>query len=162
MEYIRSLNQFQIAVQVKYLQHAMCITLLHEMTWSFWPILVICPSPIECYLLDCKNWYWDIPLMVVFLHSQHYLYELVIKTLVQHNLFYMLHQFLQYHVLSDSKPLVCKTSYFNKLVMEMGSLQNLKVISAFGLGLSVTVPGKHLPSCTPALSGHVKSKHFRL
>lgn len=37
---------------------------------------------------------------------QHYQYELVIKTLVQHNLFYMLHQFLQYHVLSDSKPLV--------------------------------------------------------
>lgn len=30
----------------------------------------------------------------------------MIKTLVQHNLFYMLHQFLQYHVLSDSKPLV--------------------------------------------------------
>ncbi|XP_037661480.1 regulator of MON1-CCZ1 complex isoform X2 [Choloepus didactylus] len=52
MEYIRSLNQFQIAVQ-------------------------------------------------------HYLHELVIKTLVQHNLFYMLHQFLQYHVLSDSKPLAC-------------------------------------------------------
>uniref|UniRef100_A0A8C9RT25 Regulator of MON1-CCZ1 n=1 Tax=Scleropages formosus TaxID=113540 RepID=A0A8C9RT25_SCLFO len=38
---------------------------------------------------------------------QHYLYELVIKTLVQHNLLYMLHQFLQYHVLSDSKPLAC-------------------------------------------------------
>ncbi|XP_042299307.1 regulator of MON1-CCZ1 complex isoform X2 [Sceloporus undulatus] len=38
---------------------------------------------------------------------QHYLYELVIKTLVQQNLFYMLHQFLQYHVLSDSKPLAC-------------------------------------------------------
>uniref|UniRef100_A0A3Q2QLV7 Regulator of MON1-CCZ1 n=1 Tax=Fundulus heteroclitus TaxID=8078 RepID=A0A3Q2QLV7_FUNHE len=38
---------------------------------------------------------------------QHYLYELVIKTLVQNNLFYMLHQFLQYHVLSDSKPLAC-------------------------------------------------------
>uniref|UniRef100_A0A674ACI5 Regulator of MON1-CCZ1 n=1 Tax=Salmo trutta TaxID=8032 RepID=A0A674ACI5_SALTR len=38
---------------------------------------------------------------------QHYLYELVIKMLVQHNLFYMLHQFLQYHVLSDSKPLAC-------------------------------------------------------
>ncbi|KAJ8776572.1 hypothetical protein J1605_015161 [Eschrichtius robustus] len=36
---------------------------------------------------------------------QHYLHELVIKTLVQHNLFYTLHQFLQYHVLSDSKPL---------------------------------------------------------
>uniref|UniRef100_A0A3B3B4I1 Regulator of MON1-CCZ1 n=1 Tax=Oryzias melastigma TaxID=30732 RepID=A0A3B3B4I1_ORYME len=38
---------------------------------------------------------------------QHYLYELVIKTLVHHNLFYMLHQFLQYHVLNDSKPLAC-------------------------------------------------------
>ncbi|CAH6777968.1 Rmc1 [Phodopus roborovskii] len=38
---------------------------------------------------------------------QHYFHELVIKTLVQHNLFYMLHQFLQYHVLSDSKPLAC-------------------------------------------------------
>ncbi|XP_025914396.1 regulator of MON1-CCZ1 complex isoform X2 [Apteryx rowi] len=43
----------------------------------------------------------------VFTEKKHYLYELVIKTLVQHNLFYMLHQFLQYHVLSDSKPLAC-------------------------------------------------------
>ncbi|CAB1349762.1 unnamed protein product [Coregonus sp. 'balchen'] len=41
---------------------------------------------------------------------QHYLYELVIKMLVQHNLFYMLHQFLQYHVLSDSKPLRLSTA----------------------------------------------------
>ncbi|XP_029516909.1 regulator of MON1-CCZ1 complex-like isoform X4 [Oncorhynchus nerka] len=40
---------------------------------------------------------------------QHYLYELVIKMLVQHKLFYMLHQFLQYHVLSDSKPLKAHT-----------------------------------------------------
>ncbi|ELU04563.1 hypothetical protein CAPTEDRAFT_178501 [Capitella teleta] len=38
---------------------------------------------------------------------QHYLYELIINTLVQHNCFYQLHQFLQYHVLSDSKPLAC-------------------------------------------------------
>lgn len=44
--------------------------------------------------------------LCVLVFWQHYLYELVIKTLVQHNLFYMLHQFLQYHVLSDSKPLV--------------------------------------------------------
>lgn len=106
--------------------------------------------------------YGGIPLNVFFLHSQHYLYELVIKTLVQHNLFYMLHQFLQYHVLSDSKPLVCKTSSSNKLVREVGSLQNFKVISTFALGLSLTVPGKHLPSCTSALAGHVKSKHFLL
>ncbi|XP_047649880.1 regulator of MON1-CCZ1 complex isoform X3 [Phacochoerus africanus] len=40
-------------------------------------------------------------------YTMHYLHELVIKTLVQHNLFYTLHQFLQYHVLSDSKPLAC-------------------------------------------------------
>ncbi|XP_064605810.1 regulator of MON1-CCZ1 complex-like [Liolophura sinensis] len=38
---------------------------------------------------------------------QHYLYELIINTLVHHNCFYQLHQFLQYHVLSDSKPLAC-------------------------------------------------------
>lgn len=45
-------------------------------------------------------------LLIFIFPFQHYLYELVIKTLVHHNLFYMLHQFLQYHVLSDSKPLV--------------------------------------------------------
>ncbi|CAG5119842.1 unnamed protein product [Candidula unifasciata] len=38
---------------------------------------------------------------------QHYLYELVINILVQNSCFYQLHQFLQYHVLSDSKPLAC-------------------------------------------------------
>ncbi|KAH9488827.1 Regulator of MON1-CCZ1 complex [Bulinus truncatus] len=38
---------------------------------------------------------------------QHYLYELIINVLVQNNCFYQLHQFLQYHVLSDSKPLAC-------------------------------------------------------
>lgn len=38
---------------------------------------------------------------------QHFLYELVVNTLVNHNCFYQLHQFLQYHVLSDSKPIAC-------------------------------------------------------
>ncbi|XP_052280303.1 regulator of MON1-CCZ1 complex-like isoform X2 [Dreissena polymorpha] len=38
---------------------------------------------------------------------QHYVYELLINTLVHNNCFYQLHQFLQYHVLSDSKPLAC-------------------------------------------------------
>ncbi|XP_065184010.1 regulator of MON1-CCZ1 complex-like [Sycon ciliatum] len=38
---------------------------------------------------------------------QHFLYEVVIKLLVENNQFYQLHQFLQYHVLSDSKPLAC-------------------------------------------------------
>lgn len=38
---------------------------------------------------------------------QHYLYELIINILVHNNCFYQLHQFLQYHVLGDSKPLAC-------------------------------------------------------
>lgn len=37
---------------------------------------------------------------------QHYLYEMIINILVRNNCFYQLHQFLQYHVLQDSKPLV--------------------------------------------------------
>jgi hypothetical protein len=37
---------------------------------------------------------------------QHYLHELVINALVQHKAYYQLHQLLQYHVVSDSKPLV--------------------------------------------------------
>jgi hypothetical protein len=37
---------------------------------------------------------------------QHYLHELVINSLVQHKAYYQLHQLLQYHVVSDSKPLV--------------------------------------------------------
>ncbi|XP_065843088.1 regulator of MON1-CCZ1 complex-like [Oscarella lobularis] len=35
------------------------------------------------------------------------LYELLIKTLVGNHCFYQLHQFIQYHVLSDSKQLAC-------------------------------------------------------
>lgn len=38
---------------------------------------------------------------------QHYLYELLINILVEHSCFYQLHQFLQYHVLSDSQHLAC-------------------------------------------------------
>ena len=45
-------------------------------------------------------------LMNVFV-LQHYLYELIINILVRNNCFYQLHQFLQYHVLADSKPLAC-------------------------------------------------------
>ncbi|XP_043465595.1 regulator of MON1-CCZ1 complex [Leptopilina heterotoma] len=38
---------------------------------------------------------------------QHYLHELVITTLVQRKAYYQLHQLLQYHVVTDSKPLAC-------------------------------------------------------
>ncbi|XP_014671760.1 PREDICTED: uncharacterized protein C18orf8-like [Priapulus caudatus] len=41
------------------------------------------------------------------IHVQHYLYELLINTLVQNGCFYQLHQMMQYHVLSDSKHLAC-------------------------------------------------------
>ncbi|XP_074113186.1 regulator of MON1-CCZ1 complex protein bulli [Cotesia typhae] len=38
---------------------------------------------------------------------QHFIYELVITTLVQRKAYYQLHQLLQYHVVADSKPLAC-------------------------------------------------------
>ncbi|XP_014235471.1 uncharacterized protein C18orf8 [Trichogramma pretiosum] len=38
---------------------------------------------------------------------QHYLHELIITTLVHKQAYYQLHQLLQYHVVSDSKPLAC-------------------------------------------------------
>jgi hypothetical protein len=41
---------------------------------------------------------------------QHYIYELVIHAMVRQKEFYQLHQFLQYHVVSDSKPLVSNTT----------------------------------------------------
>ncbi|XP_028515381.1 regulator of MON1-CCZ1 complex [Exaiptasia diaphana] len=41
------------------------------------------------------------------IHPEHYLYELVINLLVENKCYYQLHQFLQYHVISDSKPLAC-------------------------------------------------------
>lgn len=40
-------------------------------------------------------------------YVQHYLCKLLINVLVQYKKFYQLHQFLQYHILSDSKPLAC-------------------------------------------------------
>ncbi|XP_066997555.1 regulator of MON1-CCZ1 complex [Anabrus simplex] len=38
---------------------------------------------------------------------QHFLHELVINSLVHYKAYYQLHQLLQYHVVSDSKPLAC-------------------------------------------------------
>ncbi|RWS28618.1 uncharacterized protein B4U80_07231 [Leptotrombidium deliense] len=38
---------------------------------------------------------------------QYFIYELLINVLIRSNRFYQLHQFLQYHVFSDSKPLAC-------------------------------------------------------
>jgi hypothetical protein len=38
------------------------------------------------------------------IHVKHFLYELMISLLVRNKRFYQLHQFLQYHVVSDSVP----------------------------------------------------------
>lgn len=38
---------------------------------------------------------------------EHFLYELMMNILIENKCFYQLHQFLQYHVISDSKPLAC-------------------------------------------------------
>ena len=39
--------------------------------------------------------------------AQHFLHELLINLLVRSGQFYQLHQLLQYHIISDSKPLAC-------------------------------------------------------
>lgn len=38
---------------------------------------------------------------------EHFLFELMMNILIENKCFYQLHQFLQYHVISDSKPLAC-------------------------------------------------------
>lgn len=102
---------------------------------------------------------------------QHYLYELVIKTLVQHNLFYMLHQFLQYHVLSDSKPLVSSNQ---QLVLKrrvcssldaarraryvIVSVSHCRIVLS---GVFAAVSGEHLPARTPAVPGHAEGTKQR-
>ena len=39
--------------------------------------------------------------------AEHFLFEMVMNVLIENKCFYQLHQFLQYHVISDSKPLAC-------------------------------------------------------
>ena len=42
-----------------------------------------------------------------FIPIEHYLYKLLVNALIKANRLYQLHQYLQYHVLSDSKALAC-------------------------------------------------------
>jgi hypothetical protein len=42
-----------------------------------------------------------------FIPIEHYLFKLLVNALIKANRLYQLHQYLQYHVLSDSKPLAC-------------------------------------------------------
>ncbi len=43
----------------------------------------------------------------VLIPVEHFLYEMIMNVLIENKCFYQLHQFLQYHVISDSKPLAC-------------------------------------------------------
>lgn len=85
------------------------------------PVVVIDQSDMYTHVFshfsDCKQikYKFMVAVLVEYIKSlnhyqipvQYYLYELIINLLVNHNCFYQLHQFLQYHVLSDSKPLAC-------------------------------------------------------
>jgi regulator of MON1-CCZ1 complex len=46
-------------------------------------------------------------LSIRFIPIEHYLYKLLVNALIKSNRLYQLHQYLQYHVLSDSKALAC-------------------------------------------------------
>lgn len=65
--------------------------------------------PVSCWVPVL--WTWNSHIMLDTYVFQHYLYELIINILVHNNCFYQLHQFLQYHVLQDSKPLVRMNIY---------------------------------------------------
>ncbi|XP_023219374.1 uncharacterized protein C18orf8 homolog [Centruroides sculpturatus] len=62
-----------------------------------------------------SNYKYIVAILVEYIRSltqyqlpvQHFLHELLINHLVQHRCFYQLHQFLQYQILTDSKPLAC-------------------------------------------------------
>ncbi|XP_014249650.1 regulator of MON1-CCZ1 complex [Cimex lectularius] len=40
--------------------------------------------------------------------AEHFIYELLIQSLVANDNYYQLHQLLQYHVIADSKPIACR------------------------------------------------------
>ena len=46
-------------------------------------------------------------LNLVYIPIEQYFYKLLVNALTKTNRIYQLHQYLQYHVLSDSKPLAC-------------------------------------------------------
>jgi hypothetical protein len=46
---------------------------------------------------------------------EHYIYKLVIDVLIRNNRFYQLHQFLQYHIISDSPHVACQLLALEKI-----------------------------------------------
>ena len=74
---------------------------------------------------------------------QHYLYEILINTLVHCNCFYQLHQFLQYHVISDSKPLACLMLSLDNVYPPAHQLA-LDMLKRLGTANEEIVEGLHL------------------
>ena len=63
--------------------------------------------------------------------AQHFLHELLINLLVRSGQYYQLHQLLQYHIISDSKPLAClllslEAAYPAAFQLSMDMLSRLK------------------------------------
>ena len=50
------------------------------------------------------------------------IYELLINSLVYNNRFYQLHQFIQFHVITDSAPIACQLLALEKLYPPAGQL----------------------------------------
>lgn len=90
-------------------------------------------------LLEDEQWWnsnskYTISIIVEYFRSlncyniviEHFLYKLLVNALLKDNRLYQLHQYLQYHVFSDSKPLAClllsiQSNYpaANQLAMDM-------------------------------------------
>nr|CAD7589618.1 unnamed protein product [Timema genevievae] len=73
---------------------------------------------------------------------QHYLHELVINSLVHYQAYYQLHQLLQYHVVSDSKPLVLTLSLLHVINAQTGMYINI-FLACLLLSLENLYPAAH-------------------
>lgn len=61
---------------------------------------------------------------------QYFIYEILINHLIRTKKFYQLHQFLQYHVFTDSKPLAClllslESQYSHSIQLALDMLKRL-------------------------------------
>ena len=77
---------------------------------------------------------------------QHFLYELVINSLVKNNRFYQLHQFLQYHVVTDSIPVACQLLSLEQKYppAQQLALDMLKRLTSPGRIVEVLLTHKHV------------------
>lgn len=81
---------------------------------------------------------------------QHFIYEIVINTLVQQGRYYQLHQFLQYHVVDDSKPVVrnAPKSHTEMSASACSLSLTLSLTRSLSLFLTISLPHNLSPSLT--------------